>query len=156
VACAPVTTAVAVANNVVTALSDSARTAPGGSVTIPVIANDTSASGQALNPAISLVTYPLPSQGTAVARNDGTVSFTAARGFVGTASYQYQVCDTSVGAGPFCSQATVTTVVTSSLLASTGTPGIAPIIACAFLALLAGIGIANFRRRGHSASRGPN
>ena len=70
--------------------ADSARTAPAVAVTINVLANDTDPRGHPLTPKI---TTQSPG-GTAVVNSDGTVTFTPAAGFAGTATVVYQDVNT--------------------------------------------------------------
>ena len=82
---------------------DSAQTQPGVPVVIPVLANDSGASGDA----IILVSVTQPANGAVSINPDGTVTYTPNAGFVGTDSFGY----TAVGANGGSGSATVQVVV---------------------------------------------
>jgi large repetitive protein len=69
---------------------DTATTFSGESVTIFVLANDTDAEGDVL----SIVSVSTPSDGTASANADGSITYTASAFFVGTVTFTYTVADT--------------------------------------------------------------
>ena len=69
--------------------ADSARTAPAVPVRINVLANDTDPRGHPLTPQITQ-----SANGTAIVNSDGTVTFTPAAGFAGTATVVYQDVNT--------------------------------------------------------------
>jgi hypothetical protein len=73
------------------ARDDSAEVANGGSVTVPVLLNDSDPDGDPL--AVSITTAPDSSLGTASLNADRSVSFTATPGAAGTAVIVYQVSD---------------------------------------------------------------
>ncbi|MBY5162749.1 Ig-like domain-containing protein [Salsipaludibacter albus] len=85
------------------ASDDAATTVVDEAVTIDVLANDADLGGDPL----SLGGVGAPSDGTAVANADQTVTYTPDPGFVGTDSFPYQVCDPD----PQCDTATVTVTV---------------------------------------------
>jgi hypothetical protein len=84
-----------VSNPPVTA-ADNARTAPGVAVTIPVLANDTDPKSHPLTPQIVTQSQ----QGNAVVNPDGTITFTPATGFAGTATFVYQDTNTEGDISP--------------------------------------------------------
>jgi CSLREA domain-containing protein len=77
-------------------------------VVINVIANDTDIDGD-LNPASVTVTSN-PANGSAVSNGDGTVTYTPTGGFLGTDSFNYEVCDSA----NVCDTAAVTVTVTGN------------------------------------------
>lgn len=87
-----------------TAVNDTATVTSGGSVTIPVTANDRGGLA-AINPATVVITNT-PSNGRVTANPDGTVTYTSTGG--GTDSFRYTVQDT---AGRVSNEATVTVTV---------------------------------------------
>jgi hypothetical protein len=93
-ATATVALTIASVNDVPTAASENALTAPGVAVTIPVLANDSDIEGQPLQPQVSTQSP----NGTAQAQPDGTVVFTPAVGFAGTTQFQYRAVDAEGGA----------------------------------------------------------
>jgi hypothetical protein len=105
------------ATSTITARPDAARTPQNTPVTTSVLNNDAS-SGAPLDPGSVTIVTP-SANGTAAVNPDGTVTFTPAAGFVGTATYSYRVCDTSTPA-PVCTTAIVTVTVTASSGARTG------------------------------------
>jgi hypothetical protein len=65
-------------------------------VAIDVLANDTDSNGpkpSMPSAKVAVKTAPDPSEGTAVAKADGTIEFTPANGFSGPVSFTYQVCE---------------------------------------------------------------
>jgi uncharacterized repeat protein (TIGR01451 family) len=93
------------------AFPDAALVWPGHSVSIDVLANDSSP-GHALVPATVTVTAA-PSHGTAtVDATTGTITYTPLAGFTGTDTFTYQVCDNAVPAN--CGSAQVTVLVAES------------------------------------------
>jgi Bacterial Ig domain len=70
---------------------DSAATTSATALIVNVIANDTDPDGL-INPATVTVVSP-PTNGTAVAHQDGTVTYTSNAGFVGTNTFTYTVQD---------------------------------------------------------------
>ncbi|MTD16653.1 tandem-95 repeat protein [Nakamurella sp. YIM 132087] len=112
--CATATVTVTVGANTVTAVNDSATTAPGTAVSINVRANDSTSTGQPLaNPTITVA----PTNGTAVVNaGTGAVTYTPNNGFSGTDTFRYQVCDTS-NPTPVCSTALVTVSVPNTVTA---------------------------------------
>ncbi len=72
-----------------TAVADTATTAPGTSVTIAVLANDTDAAGNTL----SLNSVTQGTNGSVVANANGTLTYTPKAGYVGTDSFTYVVSD---------------------------------------------------------------
>ncbi len=92
-AAARVTITVTAVNDAPVAVDDAAATDEDTPVTIPVLANDTDADGDALQ--VSSVSEP--SHGTVAANPDGTVSYTPQVGFFGTDSFAYTVSDGNGG-----------------------------------------------------------
>ena len=92
-----------------TAQPDSAVSASGDPVKIDIVANDSSSdpSNAPLNPQATPVTPP--SNGTVVYNPDGTATYTPNPGYVGTDSFQYQICTVQ---GPYAQPACATTTVT--------------------------------------------
>src|SRR6185503_10325872 len=70
---------------------DGAITIRDTAVAIPVLANDTDADGQSLT--VANLTQPATGTGSVVLNGDGTVTYTPASGFVGTATFTYQASD---------------------------------------------------------------
>ena len=87
---------------------DNTTTPANTPVTIAVKANDFDPQGGILG-SPSLV--GTPTVGTAVVNGNGTVTFTPSIGFVGLASFQYQICDNGIPS--LCDTATVTVNVTA-------------------------------------------
>ncbi len=79
---------VSVYESVVVAQNDFAVSTNGASVTIDVLANDSSA-----NPPLSLEELPLVDHGTATINGNGEIVFTPEPGFTGIAHVNYTVCD---------------------------------------------------------------
>lgn len=73
----------------VVANPDRASVAPGGSVTIPVLANDAT-NRAALDPGSVTIVVP-PAQGTVRVNPDGTITYTAGASASGTITFQYAV-----------------------------------------------------------------
>ncbi|MFM2269910.1 MAG: hypothetical protein RL757_3351, partial [Bacteroidota bacterium] len=86
-------------------------------IVIPVKANDFDPNGDPLNNPTIIGT---PTGGTPVVNPDGTVTFTPTPGFVGTAVFEYQVCDT--GTPSLCDTAKVTITVTPPIAAQNSAP----------------------------------
>ncbi|WP_158277224.1 Ig-like domain-containing protein [Serinibacter arcticus] len=96
--------------NVVVATDDTATVEQNGSVTTPVILNDTVLPGGApLDPASVTITTD-PENGTVTVNPDGSITYTPTPGFTGTDTYSYEVCDTS-DPTPVCDTATATVTV---------------------------------------------
>jgi hypothetical protein len=74
------------------ARADTAETTDGQAITTDVLANDSDPEG-ALDPA-SVQVEQGPSNGTASANGDGTITYTPSDGFTGTDTYTYTVADT--------------------------------------------------------------
>ena len=89
------------------AVDDTATTAEDTSVTIDVLGNDTDADGDDLT--VTAATVPA-AQGTVVVNDDGTITFTPADDFNGTATITYTVSD-GVGTDTGSVAVTVTPVV---------------------------------------------
>ncbi|GFO59625.1 hypothetical protein GMST_19500 [Geomonas silvestris] len=88
-----------------TTVADAASTTQGIAVTINVLANDSGV----INPASVLISTP-SANGTALANQNGSITFTPAAGFTGVTSFAYTVA--SLAAQPLTSQpATVTVTV---------------------------------------------
>jgi hypothetical protein len=100
------------AASTITANPDAECTPPETPVTTRVLANDTS-SGSPLDTDSVTIVEPSANGATRVNAN-GTVTFTPARGFTGTTTYHYRVCDSSTPT-PACATAVVTITVTSPL-----------------------------------------
>ncbi len=118
--CAAATAVVAVSPE---ALADALPATAGTTSVLNVLANDTAP----LNPVVTITAGP--TNGTAVANGDGSISYTPAGAFTGTDTFTYQLCLPAPG-GSVCDSATVTvTVSATSLVAAnddfTATP-IAP------------------------------
>lgn len=89
--CTTTTVTVKVGDPAITAKDDNDRVPPGGgTVTTPVLTNDTPV-GSELDPASITIVTP-PAHGTAVPNPDGTVSYTPGTGYDGPDEYTYQVC----------------------------------------------------------------
>lgn len=93
----------------VIANDDSSRTAKNSPVDIPVLDNDVTRSGKALNPAKVKETVTQPANGSVNVSDTGVVTYTPNTGFIGTDTFTYEVCDVSNPA--LCDTATVTVVV---------------------------------------------
>ncbi len=87
-ATATVTITVTSVNDVPHAVSDIANVALGGTVTIPVLAND-----QGLGDAPVVVTATAPSHGTLVVNGDGTINYTPTPGYDGPDTFTYTITD---------------------------------------------------------------
>jgi hypothetical protein len=74
------------------------------SVVINVLANDLAGAAPIVNAAITVP--PSADQGTAILQQDNTILFIAAENWAGTASFEYQCCDSS-NPSPLCSHTTV-------------------------------------------------
>ncbi len=123
--------------NTVTANSDVASTSEGQAVTTAVDANDVSTDPSLpLDPkSVTIVTQP--SNGTALANANGTVTYMPSAGFTGSDSYVYRICDTS--ATPVCATATVHVTVAS--LAFTGVTGVMQTVEAALGYVSIGLGL---------------
>ena len=108
------TVSVAVGANTVVAGDDVDTTSPGQPVTVPVLANDSSSTGQELAPP-TIVTAP--TKGEAVVNPDGTITYTPRTSTSGVDTFVYELCDTSTPT-PVCARATVTITVPSTVTAS--------------------------------------
>ncbi len=86
---ATATITVSAANQVPVANNDQADTLPGQAVTINVLANDSDPDGDPL----SVFVASQPTNGTAVANNDNTITYTPNSGFVGGDSFLYGLAD---------------------------------------------------------------
>ncbi len=94
------------------ASADTASTLSGTTVTINVLANDSAATGNALNPAtVAIASVPLAAQGTATANANGTITFTPAIGFTGASNFTYTVKDNQ---GAISNAAAVTVTVSAA------------------------------------------
>jgi hypothetical protein len=167
--CYTVNVSVVVGPNVVLAVDDTRTDTINTPLEIDVINNDTTQTGQPLDPGSVTVTSN-PSNGTVTvspkptalgstrgfvsAANAagpawGSIVYTPNTGFVGADSFKYRVCDTSRPT-PVCSTATVFITINLSLvtLAFTGSQGPEVIILIAGGALLVGIILLLVRRRG--------
>lgn len=89
---------------------DDASVVEDGTVTVDVAFNDTDADGDLVPASVSIVSGP--SNGTAVANGDGTITYTPAANWFGTDTIVYQICD-STAPTPECSQGTLTVEVTA-------------------------------------------
>ena len=97
---------------------DNTTTAANTPVTVNVKANDFDPQGGTLgNPSL----IGTPAGGTPVLNANGTVTFTPAPGFIGMASFQYQICDN--GTPSLCDTATVTV----NVIPDVNLPNLAPI-----------------------------
>jgi hypothetical protein len=98
-----------------TAVNDATTTPAGTAATINVLANDTAAAGNTLNPAtVTIVTAPLATQGTATVNAlTGAITFTPAAGFTGPSTFTYTVKD-NLGAVSNVATVTVTVSATSA------------------------------------------
>jgi uncharacterized repeat protein (TIGR01451 family)/fimbrial isopeptide formation D2 family protein len=90
------------------AQNDSASTKPLTAVTIPILTNDAPGDGHVLSPGTIALGGTTPSNGTWVVNASGTVTFTPANGFTGTATATYTVQDS---AGGTSNTATITVTV---------------------------------------------
>ncbi|MDX6199719.1 MAG: large repetitive protein [Actinomycetota bacterium] len=95
------------------ALDDTATTPSAAAVTIPVLGNDTDPDGDVLAVTPGSVTAPTAaggaSAGTTVLNPDGTITYTPAAGFAGSATFSYAVTD-----GTKSAVATVTVTVAAA------------------------------------------
>jgi hypothetical protein len=99
-----VTVNVAPLNDAPTANPNSATTAAGSAVTIPVLANDTDIDGDPL----SLVGVGAAANGIVVQNADGTVTYAPNPGFSGTDAFTYTISDGSGGTATGSVSVTVT------------------------------------------------
>ncbi|OGS97888.1 MAG: hypothetical protein A3H99_12650 [Gallionellales bacterium RIFCSPLOWO2_02_FULL_59_110] len=90
------------------AQNDFGSTLPATPVTLPVLANDVPGLGNTLTATSIILSGAIPAQGGWVANADGTVTFTPAGGFTGTATANYTVQDSGSGTS---NVATITVVV---------------------------------------------
>ena len=97
------TVSVSVDQNTVSAADDTADTAPVTPVRIPVLANDTSATGQPLG---APTVVAAPAGGTAAVDGQDIV-YTPSAGFSGVDTFTYRVCDTSTPTAVCSTDATV-------------------------------------------------
>lgn len=93
--------------NAPVAVDDTATTIVDVAVTVDVLANDTDADGN-IDPASVTITA-VPANGTALPNAGGTITYTPVLGFIGTDTFDYQVCDTTTQ----CDTATVTVTITN-------------------------------------------
>lgn len=116
--CATATVNITVTPNQVTAVADTAATAPRTAVTVDVLTNDTARNDRVpLNPATVKVTGRGPAHGTTTSSpRTGRITYTPAAGFSGVDTFTYQVCDSS-NPTPVCSAATVTITVRNTVAA---------------------------------------
>ncbi len=116
-ASAIVTVTVSAAPNVApVAVDDTMMTQEDMAVIVPVTANDSDSDGMLDLTSLS-VTAP-PSNGTAAANTDGTVTYTPNTGFTGMDTFSYEICDNGMPA--LCDNAVVTVTVNAA-------PNIAPV-----------------------------
>ncbi len=73
------------------AIDDEASTTAGQPVVVDVTGNDVDLDGDTLS--VGTIVQPPPGQGTVADNGDGTVTFTPAPGFIGTATFEYTVAD---------------------------------------------------------------
>lgn len=167
--CYNVTVSVVVGPNIVVAVDDTRTDTINTPLEIDVINNDTSQTGQPLDPD-SVTVISNPSNGTVTVSPKphamgstrgfasaasaagpawGSIVYTPNTGYIGTDTFRYRVCDTSHPT-PVCSTATVNVTISLSLvtLAFTGSQGPEVIILIAGGALLVGIILLLVRRRG--------
>lgn len=97
----------------VTAVNDTASTAPGNAVTIPLRANDSSS-----NAAVAPLGRPSQGDtqaqhGTVVFNNDGTATYTPNAGYIGNDAFSYDICTQASQSNPtpVCSTANVAVAV---------------------------------------------
>jgi hypothetical protein len=76
---------------------DKAATNAGVAIDIPVLFNDTAPVGVINFASVTIVSGPSVTAGTAVANLDGTVTYTPAPGFSGTATFTYTVAELAFG-----------------------------------------------------------
>jgi hypothetical protein len=137
--CYSVTTTMTVGANVVTAKDDFSDVTVGQPAVVPVMANDTSRTGQPLDPSsVTIVTQPSDGSvavGTGATGSAplGSVTYTPNSGFSGRDVFSYRVCDTS-SPTPVCSTAQVTMTASLETLAFTGAQGVSTL-------LIAGVGV---------------
>lgn len=103
------------------AQNDSASTKPSTAVTMAVLSNDTPGTGNILTTGSIVLSGTTASNGTWVANADGTVTFTPANGFSGTATANYTVQDSGGGTSN-----TATITVTVNPVAPAATNDTAP------------------------------
>jgi CshA-type fibril repeat protein len=88
-----VTVTVRPVNDAPVANPDAATTTVGIPVTVPVLINDTDVDGDTL----SVLGTPVSDQGTVAVNPNGTITFTPAPGFTGTATVTYDITDGNGG-----------------------------------------------------------
>ena len=114
--CVTATVKITVGPNLVVANPDAVVTAPATAISIPVLGNDTSSTGQPLDPASVKITNTAGHGTTSVDPETGAVTYTPAAGFSGVDTFGYQVCDTS-NPTPVCSSTTVTVTIPNTVTA---------------------------------------
>jgi predicted component of type VI protein secretion system len=110
-------------------LADSASTSAGAAVAIAVLANDQASDATVPNAALDVgsvrvtVAPPATEGTTLVDSATGKVTFVPASGFVGTSTFEYEVCDSSQPVPPAanCGRAQVTVMVAAGPTANTDT-----------------------------------
>ncbi|WP_354529251.1 Ig-like domain-containing protein [Nakamurella sp. UYEF19] len=115
-ACTTATVTITVGADKVVADPDAATTAPGKATVIDVLRNDSSATGQPLDPASVTVTVKAGHGTTTVDPVTGAITYTPNAGFSGTDQFAYRVCDTSQPT-PVCSETVVTVTVLATVTA---------------------------------------
>jgi hypothetical protein len=108
--CKSFTVHVTVGANTITAVDDSADTAPGEPVTTDVLGNDTTGSAKTPLDLTSVGTQNVTHGVTAVDKLTGKITFTPNPRWSGVTTYSYRVCDTSTPE-VMCDDATVTVTV---------------------------------------------
>ncbi len=106
-ASATVTVTVAPVNDAPMAIDDSSTTPEDTAVTIGVLANDSDLDGDTLSVSLASV---LATQGTVTINADGTLRFTPATNFNGTATISYSISDGNGGSANAFAVVTVTSV----------------------------------------------
>ena len=99
-----------VGNTPPVALNDAKTTLQDVPVAVPVLANDKDSNGSIDASSVTIVAQPANGSVT-INPQSGVVFYTPARGYTGTDTFTYSVCDDGIPCGPMCDTATVTIVV---------------------------------------------
>ena len=122
--CDTAVVSISVGSNTVGIDPDTGTAQPGSPVTIPVLGNDSSGSGQPLDPTSVTVTTKPAHGTTTVDPTTGAITYTPNKGFSGTDTFVYNVCDTSTPT-PICGDTTVTVNVPNTVVANDDHIGVA-------------------------------
>ena len=114
--CVVANVSITVGPNVVVANPDAVVTPPATAISIPVLGNDTTSTGQPLDPASVKITQVAGHGTTTVDPATGAVVYTPNAGFSGVDTFKYQVCDTSTPT-PVCATTSVTVTVPNTVTA---------------------------------------